>query len=267
MCKYWILCTALIELSFEVCSAKFGMLCSTIFVQILKSGSPLHLQSWVRGPSENSHGLPGRKHLTQHISTRWRVTGRFPVETLSLAIVTLVYITWWICLWWQTSISYVCRWHRLSPWLMYPPLKTSKAWLHGSIPSPMSMKLDGVARILQGNQLRHRKYDIYVCTASEGPTYLCSHHKEDMMRIFPATIWRYSPQPECHSNLQVARRTTIEAAGRVLMEDMRTRQSGYCVVPAKENGLKDHIRFSVSCQLNCEPYSCIKTKPMSFHLH
>jgi hypothetical protein len=64
------LCTALIELSFEVCSAKFGMLWSTIFVQILKSGSPLHLQSWVRGPSENSHGLPGRKHLTQHISTR-----------------------------------------------------------------------------------------------------------------------------------------------------------------------------------------------------
>jgi hypothetical protein len=128
--------------------------------------------------------------------------------------VTLVYITWWICLWWQTSISYVCRWHRLSPWLMYPPLKTSKAWLRGSIPSPMSMKSDGVARILQGNQLRERKYDIYACTTSEGPTSLCSHYKEDMMCIFPATIWRYSPQPECHSNLQVARRTTIEAARR-----------------------------------------------------
>ena len=147
---------------------------------------------------------------------------------------------------------------------MYPPLKTSKAWLRGSIPSPMSMKLDGVARIFQSNELRERNYDIYVCTTSEGPTSLCSHYKEDMMCIFPSTIWRYSPQRECHSNLQVARRTTIEAAGRVLMEDMRTRQSGYCVVPAIENGLKDHIRFSVPFQLNCEPYSCIKTKPMSF---
>ena len=78
-----------------------------------------------------------------------------------------------------------------------------------------------------------------------------------------------------HLEIQSSTRMSQQLAGSpkndhwsstaVLVEDMRTRQSGYCVVPAIENGLKDHIRFSVPCQLNCEPYSCIKTTPMSFH--
>ena len=67
-----------------------------------------------------------------------------------------------------------------------------------------------------------------------------------------------------NSNLQIARTTTIEAARRVLMEDMRTRQSRYCIVPAIENGLEVHIRSFAAVQLSCEPY-ILASKPMSFH--